>query len=341
MSTQEHRLEEEHFSEDKLLDYLNIELSFDEMVSVESHVSRCNTCKEAMRELEPRSNKKTRDAEFEHLNAIFNKAEIKRKPFYFSKKHIFVLLFVIITGVVSALYYNGSITIPFQQLGAEEASFLEEEVFIAPEVQPILAVDSILTHNEEDVVVVNIPVAIAATHTTAPEVGQQIDTPIEQVRIQPETSIEEPSEEIVDEEIAITPVQTMVVALEEPDCVVAPIPEAVPEIVPISKGSVVALAAQPNQPVPKQGLAQFNNYISSNFVYPAQAKQNQVEGSVVVQFVVTLNGAVGEFEIIKSLGNGCDTAAKNLIKNGPSWKTYISDDFVEYKTATVEFVFKL
>jgi len=333
MTTQEPRMDEEHFSEDKLLDYLNIELSFDEMGYVESHVRKCKTCKKAMRQLEPMSNKKKRDAEFEQINAVFNKAEITPKSFHISAKLIFIFLFVITAVTILTLQYKGYISISIQQWGIEDTPLEDEEYE-----QPVLEADSVQFNIEDGVVEESMPV----TNIVVAEVISQADNSIEPVRNQPDiTIIEEPSEEIINEEITLTSVQTSVEIIEENDSVTTAIPEEVDVLVPISKGLVVAHATQSNQPVPEQGLAQFNSYILNNFVYPEQAKQNQIEGSVIVQFVVTLNGAVDEFKIIKSLGFGCDEAAKTLIQNGPSWKTYVSNDFVEYKTATIEFVFKL
>jgi len=343
MSTQESFKEEEHFSEDKLLDYLNIDLDFDEMNSVELHVRTCSTCKKALHILEPRSNKKMRDAEFDQINAIFNKAEIKSRPFRISAKLLITLFFIVIAGVSFALYKKGYIAMPLEQWNRLEASFFENDSNLEsePEVQVI---DTLVAANQDTLWVnesENSEVEMVPIKSAAPVVAQQ-QMPKEQAQQVPKAIINEPVEVHVAKESTNDPVPITEEAKEEPDTVMVSVGETLPQVAaPISKGSVVAVAVQSKQPVPQSGLGNFNSYLATEFVYPEQAKQNQIEGSVVVQFVVDNNGAVNDLKIIQSLGHGCDAVAKSLIQKGPSWKIYLSDDFVEYKTATVEFVFKL
>ena len=56
-------------------------------------------------------------------------------------------------------------------------------------------------------------------------------------------------------------------------------------------------------------------YIYKNLKYPAIARENGVEGQVVLQFVVDKDGSITETRIIRDIGAGCGTAAE-LIVNG-------------------------
>jgi periplasmic protein TonB len=58
---------------------------------------------------------------------------------------------------------------------------------------------------------------------------------------------------------------------------------------------------------------------SKNIIYPLKAKENNVEGRVVVKFIIEKDGAVSNIEIIRKLGFGCDEEVIRLIKTMPKW----------------------
>ena len=60
-------------------------------------------------------------------------------------------------------------------------------------------------------------------------------------------------------------------------------------------------------------------YISSHIQYPAMDAENGTEGRVVLQFVVTKSGSVGEVKVVRSLSPGCDSEAKRVVKSLPSF----------------------
>lgn len=55
------------------------------------------------------------------------------------------------------------------------------------------------------------------------------------------------------------------------------------------------------------------NAIASNIVYPAEAKENGVEGRVYVRVYVNEEGDVDKTEILKGIGYGCDEAAADAV----------------------------
>lgn len=55
-------------------------------------------------------------------------------------------------------------------------------------------------------------------------------------------------------------------------------------------------------------------FIYANIKYPAIAKENGVEGTAVVQFVVEKNGEVKEVTIARDIGAGCGTEAARVVK---------------------------
>lgn len=56
-------------------------------------------------------------------------------------------------------------------------------------------------------------------------------------------------------------------------------------------------------------------YVKENLKYPEEAKMNNVEGFVMVSFVVTKDGEIRDPHITKSLGHGCDEEAKRIVKS--------------------------
>lgn len=55
-------------------------------------------------------------------------------------------------------------------------------------------------------------------------------------------------------------------------------------------------------------------YIQKNLKYPAIAKENGIEGTCVISFVVDKTGAVTNVEIVRDIGAGCGEAAKTVVQ---------------------------
>lgn len=58
-------------------------------------------------------------------------------------------------------------------------------------------------------------------------------------------------------------------------------------------------------------------WVSSHIKYPAQAQEDDIQGKVVLKFVVLENGSVGDVVIIQSLHPACDAEAKRVVKSLP------------------------
>lgn len=61
------------------------------------------------------------------------------------------------------------------------------------------------------------------------------------------------------------------------------------------------------------------DYIAKNTKYPPMARENNIEGTVYVQFVVEKDGAVSNITVLRGIGGGCDQAAKDVIKTLPKF----------------------
>lgn len=67
------------------------------------------------------------------------------------------------------------------------------------------------------------------------------------------------------------------------------------------------------------GMKAFVNYLKRKLVYPPQAKKENLEGVVAVQFVVEKDGRITSPTIVRSLRADMDSAALTAMRNMPNW----------------------
>lgn len=68
------------------------------------------------------------------------------------------------------------------------------------------------------------------------------------------------------------------------------------------------------------GAKAMYQYLASQIRFPKEAIENNVSGRVFLQFVVRKDGSIGDVEIIKGIGYGCDAEAVRVVKSMPNWK---------------------
>lgn len=92
-------------------------------------------------------------------------------------------------------------------------------------------------------------------------------------------------------------------------------------------------------PAPRGGFDKLENYIQKNLRYPKAAKDANIEGKVVVEFLIQTNGSLSDFKIVESLGYGCDEEAIRLLKEGSKWD--LRNKVLQNDTASYTIEFKL
>ncbi len=60
-------------------------------------------------------------------------------------------------------------------------------------------------------------------------------------------------------------------------------------------------------------------FLSKNIKYPKEAKDNDIEGKVIVSFVIDTDGSVTDAEVVRSVGSGCDEEAVRVVSSMPKW----------------------
>ncbi|HPS46685.1 MAG TPA: energy transducer TonB, partial [Bacteroidales bacterium] len=56
-----------------------------------------------------------------------------------------------------------------------------------------------------------------------------------------------------------------------------------------------------------------------NLKYPEEAINKKISGTVIVNFIVEIDGRITNVKALNDIGGGCGLAAENLIKSLPKW----------------------
>ena len=67
------------------------------------------------------------------------------------------------------------------------------------------------------------------------------------------------------------------------------------------------------------GDAELLKYIRDNMRYPQAALENNIQGRVIVQFVVGKDGNVTNVQVLKGVDRLCDQEAVRVIESMPRW----------------------
>ncbi|MEQ1747106.1 MAG: energy transducer TonB, partial [Saprospiraceae bacterium] len=67
------------------------------------------------------------------------------------------------------------------------------------------------------------------------------------------------------------------------------------------------------------GDGELLKYLSQNIKYPPLARENNIQGSVVLTFVVAKDGSVRDVNIVKDIGGGCGKEAIRVVQSMPKW----------------------
>jgi periplasmic protein TonB len=62
------------------------------------------------------------------------------------------------------------------------------------------------------------------------------------------------------------------------------------------------------------------SWLSSNIKYPPIARENGIEGTVYVGFVVNTDGSIVDVNVKRGIGGGCNEEAVRVVQQMPNWK---------------------
>ncbi len=90
------------------------------------------------------------------------------------------------------------------------------------------------------------------------------------------------------------------------------------DTVPAKKSNVYTHVEQ--QPVFPGGEATFSRFLAKNIRYPKSARDNKIQGRVIISFVVEPDGGLSDIKVIRGVGYGIDEEAVRVIQSSPKWK---------------------
>lgn len=86
---------------------------------------------------------------------------------------------------------------------------------------------------------------------------------------------------------------------------------------PVSEKTFEFVEQMPEFP---DGQTAMMKYIMDNMNYPAIARENDIQGTVVVQFVIGSDGEINKVHVARGIGGGCDEEAARVVRSMPKWK---------------------
>jgi TonB family protein len=69
----------------------------------------------------------------------------------------------------------------------------------------------------------------------------------------------------------------------------------------------------------KGGGTAFSRYLSQNLRYPPRAKENNIQGRVILSFVVEKDGSLTDIKILKNVNYDLDAEAYRVLSESPKW----------------------
>jgi len=114
--------------------------------------------------------------------------------------------------------------------------------------------------------------------------------------------------------------------------------EPEPEVKPKEEEIFVAVEQQAEFP---GGTAAMMKWLNNNVRYPESAQQNDIQGRVIVKFVVEKDGSIGKAEILKGVDRDLDREALRVVKKMPKWQPGKNNGVAVRSYFNLPVVFKL
>ena len=60
-------------------------------------------------------------------------------------------------------------------------------------------------------------------------------------------------------------------------------------------------------------------FIGESLKYPSLAREADIQGTVVIRFVVEKDGSISNAEVVRDIGGGCGKEALRVVNKMPTW----------------------
>ncbi|SEO88450.1 TonB family C-terminal domain-containing protein [Mucilaginibacter gossypiicola] len=96
-------------------------------------------------------------------------------------------------------------------------------------------------------------------------------------------------------------------------------------IASVQPGSDAVFTSVEQVPEFSGGLEAFSKFLMTNLRYPKAARDNNVQGRVIITFIVEKDGSLSNMKVIRGIGSGCDEEAVRVLSMSPAWKPGIQN----------------
>lgn len=118
--------------------------------------------------------------------------------------------------------------------------------------------------------------------------------------------------------VALLLVGTQMVTIKQ--AIAAEIKAVATEVAPPPVNEEKILERVENMPEFPGGIKAMMKWLGENINYPEEAAKKNIQGRVIVQFVVETNGTISNIEVIKSMHKLLDAEAMRVVGAMPKWK---------------------
>ncbi|MDN3579701.1 energy transducer TonB [Mucilaginibacter flavus] len=94
-------------------------------------------------------------------------------------------------------------------------------------------------------------------------------------------------------------------------------------------------------PTPDGGMEGWAKFLQKNLRYPAVARENNVQGRVILNFVVEKDGSISNIKVARALGSGLDEESVRVLKLAKPWKPGIQNGHPVRVAYSIPFNFQL
>lgn len=89
------------------------------------------------------------------------------------------------------------------------------------------------------------------------------------------------------------------------------------------------------------GMNKLYEYLNSNIIYPKAAIENNIEGSVIVEFTIDELGVATNFLIVNDIGYGCSEESIRVLKTTKKWTPAMNEGKYYPQRISLQIPFKL
>ena len=276
-----------------------------------------------------------RDLIFEGKNQDFGAYQLRKKS---TRRHVIAIIGIIILLIATAIFvfsWSKYQAYREEQEALAKAAEMSQAMFETPAEEEMQEEEEVkyeeLPEPEEQVQ----EEQVAAQQVTEIAI---VEKPDKDKEVKSMDEIQENQAQIgnVNQEgkIDISEVQTAVKAVE-----VVPEPAPAPvEKKPEPEKIFEAVEQQAQFP---GGSGALNKWLGSHLRYPEMAQQNNVQGRVIVQFVVEKDGSISNPTVARGVDKDLDREAIRVVKQMPKWQPGKNNGVAVRSKFTLPVVFKL